>query len=78
MWIRDLLGGILKKQKTFAEELKKNGLTITVAYKNEAVISLGARANPGSTQLLTFSKSIEIKSYSNLIKFFKELKWKTD
>ena len=65
---------MLKKQKTFAEELKKDGLTITLAYKNEAVLSLGARANPGLTQLLTFSKSIEIKSFSKLIKLFKDLK----
>ncbi len=65
---------MLKEQKSFAERLKKDGLTITVSHKGEAALKLGVSANPGLTQLLTFSKAFEIKSMGKLIHIVKGLR----
>lgn len=65
---------MLKEQKSFAERLKKDGLTITVSHKGKVALKLGAGANPSLTRLLTFSKAIEIKSMGKLIQIAKELR----
>ena len=65
---------MLKEQKSFAEKLKKDGLTITVSHKGKVALKLGAGANPSLTRLLTFSKAIEIKNVRKLIQIVKELR----
>ncbi|MFH1327235.1 MAG: hypothetical protein ABIH76_00035 [Candidatus Bathyarchaeota archaeon] len=65
---------MLKEQKSFAENLKKDGLTLTVSRNGRAVLKLGADANPSLTRLLTFSKAIEITSMGKLIQIVKELR----
>jgi hypothetical protein len=53
--------------KNIAEELKRDGLTITISYKGCIVLTLGSGANPTLSKLVTRTNAIEINNLSKLI-----------
>jgi hypothetical protein len=59
--------GRLTQLKNIAEELKRDGLTITISHKGCVVLTLGSGANPTISQLVTRTNAIEINNPSKLI-----------
>ena len=75
-FLKDLLQGntksapileLLKQLKTFAEELKNDGATITVSYKGERMLTIGSNAKAQISQLITRTKKVEINNLRKLI-----------
>ena len=75
-FIKDLLKGntksasvleLLKQLKTIAEELKNDGVTITVSYKGETMLTIGSNAKAHFSQLMTGTKKVEINNLRKLI-----------
>ncbi len=56
--------GVLKEM---AEELKEAGVTITLTYKDDVVVTLGCEANSKFSRVATGTKSIEINSPKKLL-----------
>ncbi|MCW3995597.1 MAG: hypothetical protein NWE98_05550 [Candidatus Bathyarchaeota archaeon] len=50
-----------------AEELAAAGITITLSYKGDAVVTMGSQANPKLSSLATGTKAIEINRPLKLI-----------
>ena len=48
------------------EDLCSEGVTITVSYKGDRVVTVGSEANSKLTRLVTGTKGIEINSPLNL------------
>lgn len=63
---KSLLEGLTQPKK-IAEELKRDGLTITISYKGCIVLTLGSGANPTLSQLITGTNSMEINNLSKLM-----------
>ena len=57
----------LAQLKKIAEELKDEGITITVSYKGDIVLTLGSEANPKLPRLITKTNTIEIKNLHKLM-----------
>ena len=75
-FLKDLLKGntksapileLIKQLKTFAEELKNDGATITVSYKGERMLTIGSNAKAQFSQLITRTKKVEINNLRKLI-----------
>ncbi len=75
-FLKDLLKGntksasfleLLKQLRTFAEELKNDGVTITVSYKGETMLTIGSNAKAHFSQLMTGTKKVEINNLRKLI-----------
>ena len=64
---KSLLGKITQL-KNIAEELKKNGLTITISHKGSIVLTLGSGVNPTLSQLVTRTNAMEINNLGKLIR----------
>jgi len=65
---------ILKKLKTLknlAENLKRNGFTITISHKGQTVLTLGLEAHPTISQMITGTNAIEINNLAELAKLVK-------
>ncbi|MFQ6080234.1 MAG: hypothetical protein ACE5OW_01025 [Candidatus Bathyarchaeia archaeon] len=60
--------GRLTELKNVAEELKRDGLTITISHKGCIVLTLGSGANPTLSQSVTRTNAIEINNLSKLIR----------
>jgi len=58
---------LLKQFKTLAEELKNQGVTITLSYKGEIMLTIGSDAKANFSQLVTRTKKIEINNLKKLI-----------
>jgi uncharacterized protein YjgD (DUF1641 family) len=58
----------LKNLKTLAEELKQNGLTMTISYNEQKLLTLGSEASPTISQTVTRTNAIEINNIIELIK----------
>ena len=58
---------LLKQLKTLAEELKNQGVTITLSYKGVTMLTLGSDAKANLSQLITRTKKIEINNLKKLI-----------
>ena len=58
---------LLKQFKTLAEELKNQGVTITLSYKGEIMLTIGSDAKANFSQLVTRTKQIEINNLKKLI-----------
>ena len=58
---------LLKQLKTIAEELKNQGVTITLSYKGVTMLTLGSDAKANFSQLITRTKKIEINNLKKLI-----------
>ena len=57
--------------KSFAEKLKQNGSTLTISHKGTVIITLGHKAKPLFSKMLTQSDSIELNSLATLISLMK-------
>ncbi len=53
--------------KEMAEELKEAGVTVTLTYKDDVVVTLGCEANPKFSKVATGTKAIEINSPKKLV-----------
>lgn len=53
--------------KGIAEELKNEGLTVTISYKGSKLFTLGSGARPTLSQVVTGTDAIEINDPSRLI-----------
>jgi hypothetical protein len=58
---------LLRQLRNAAEELKSEGVTVTVSYKGVTVLTLGSDAKPNYSQLITKTTEIEINNLSKLI-----------
>ena len=59
---------LLKQFKILAEELKNQGVTITLSYKGVTMLTLGSDAKANFTQVITGTKKIEINNLQKLIR----------
>ncbi len=50
-----------------AEELKQAGITVTLSYKGDRVVTVGAQANSKISRLITTTKALEINNLPKLI-----------
>jgi hypothetical protein len=57
----------LDAAKDIAEDLRKAGVTVTLSYKGDTVVTLGADASSKILKFATGSKAIEINSPRKLI-----------
>jgi uncharacterized coiled-coil protein SlyX len=57
----------LSQLKEVAEELSEVGITVTLSYKGDVVVTLGSQAKPKLSSVATGSKAIEINSPRKLI-----------
>jgi CTP-dependent riboflavin kinase len=53
--------------KYMAKELKDEGLTVTVTYDGTTVITIGSKAKPTLSKIITRTDSIEINSIRKLM-----------
>jgi hypothetical protein len=59
--------GRLNQFKSIAEELRDEELTVTVSYQGNRVVTVGAKAKPKISRVLTGTNAIEINSLRKLI-----------
>ena len=59
--------------KAIVEDLCKEGVTITVSYKGDRVLTVGSEADSKLTRLLTGTKGIEINSPRRLVELTSNL-----
>lgn len=57
----------LDRLKTIAEELKAEGLTITLSYKGDQLVTLGQDAKSKISRLVTKTEALEINNIRKLI-----------
>lgn len=57
----------LSMLKDVAEELSDSGLTVTLSYKGDVVVTMGSEAKPKLSSILTGTKAIEINSPRKLV-----------
>ncbi len=53
--------------KGVAEELSEAGITVTLSYKGDVVVTMGSDANPKFSSVATGTKAIEINSPRKLV-----------
>ena len=58
---------LLRQLKNVAEELKNEGVTMTVSYKGVTVLTLGGEQKPNFSQLVKGITEIEINNLRKLI-----------
>jgi hypothetical protein len=61
------IGTRLNQLKGLAEELQNEGLTITVSYKGDLVITVGSGAKPKISQIITRTNAVEINNLRKLL-----------
>ncbi len=75
-FVKDFLGslggrtsirGRLDQVKGIAEELRDEELTVTLSYKGSRVVTVGAKAKPKISRVVTGTNAIEINSLRKLI-----------
>jgi len=57
----------LAQLKKIARELRDEGLTITISYKGDLVLTVGSEANPKFSRLVTRTNAIEINNLRKLM-----------
>ncbi len=57
----------LGQLKGVAEELSEVGITVTLSYKGDVVVTMGSKAKPKLSSAVTGTKAIEINSPRKLI-----------
>jgi hypothetical protein len=60
--------GPIASLRSVAEALSNNGITLTVSFKGDPIVTLGVNANPTLLQLITGTRAIAINSLYGLIK----------
>jgi hypothetical protein len=58
---------LLRQLRNAAEELKSEGVTVTVSYKGATVLTLGSDAKANFSRLITGTTEIEINNLRKLI-----------
>ena len=57
----------LAQLKGIAEDLKAEGLTVTLSYKGDLLITLGAEAKPTFSHIVTGTNAVEINNLRKLL-----------
>ena len=57
----------LAQLKGIAGELKDEGLTVTLSYKGERLVTIGAEAKPTLSRLVTRTNAVEINNLRKLL-----------
>ncbi len=57
----------LAQLKSIAEELKDEGLTVTLSYKDDRLATMGVEAKPKISRFVTGTGAIEINNLSKII-----------
>lgn len=58
----------LEQLKELAMELKNEGLTITISYQGDRLVTIGADAKPIFSRLVTGTTALEINNMAKLLK----------
>jgi hypothetical protein len=75
-FLKDAIGSVgggksirsgLAQLKGIAAELKNEGLTLSLSYKGELVLTVGSEANPRFSRVVTGTDAIEINNLRKLI-----------
>jgi hypothetical protein len=53
--------------KEIAEDLHREGVTVTISFKGDTVITMGSEANSNLTRFLLGTKSVEINSVRKIV-----------
>ncbi|MCL2642195.1 MAG: hypothetical protein FWD52_01565 [Candidatus Bathyarchaeota archaeon] len=53
--------------KEIAEDLNREGMTVTLSFKGDTVITIGSEANPKFTRILLGTKNVQINSVRKLV-----------
>ena len=53
--------------KEIAEDLQREGMTVTLSFKGDTVITIGSEADSKFTRLLLGTKSVEVNSIRKLV-----------
>jgi hypothetical protein len=59
----------VKQLKTIAEDLRKEGLKVTISIEGDQVIAMGKDAKPKLSKVIIGTNAIEINNMQKLIKF---------
>ena len=59
--------GKLAQLRDIAEELKDEGITITLSYRGDILVTIGSEAKPKFSRLLTRTDAVEIKNLRKLL-----------
>jgi len=57
----------LAQLKDIADELKDGGLTVTLSFKGERLVTIGAEAKPTFSRLVTRTNAVEINNLRKLL-----------
>jgi hypothetical protein len=53
--------------KEIAEDLRREGMTVTLSLKGDTVITIGSEADPKITQLILGTKGVQINSVKKIV-----------
>jgi redox-regulated HSP33 family molecular chaperone len=59
--------GMLAQLRSIAGELKDEGLTVTISYKGDRLVTIGLEAKPTFSQLVTGTSAVEINNMRRLL-----------
>lgn len=75
-FLKDVVGSVggggsvrskLAQLKSFAEEMKEEGLTVTLSYKGDLLVTLGSEAKPKLSRMVTRTGAVEVNNLRKLI-----------
>jgi len=75
-FLKDVVGSVgggrsvrskLAQLKSFAGELKDEGLTFTLSYKGDRLVTLGSEAKPKLSRVVTRTNAVEVNNLRKLI-----------
>ena len=58
---------MLAQLRSIAGELKDEGLTVTISYKGDRLVTIGLEAKPTFSQLVTGTSAVEINNMRRLL-----------
>ena len=76
-FLKDAIGSVgtggsirskLAQLKSLAEELKDEGLTVTLSYKGDRLVTIGSEAKPKLSRVVTRTSAVEINNLRKLLK----------
>lgn len=59
---------LLRQLKTLAEELKDQGITVTISFNEITIVTIGSDAKSKISRLITGTKQIEINNLKKLVR----------
>ena len=63
----DSIRNRLAQLKSLAEELKDEGLTVTLSYKGDRLVTIGSEAKPKLSRVVTRTSAVEINNLRKLL-----------